>query len=103
MTSILMIIIFVSVARGYSNKYSVPKGIQSVFEPIILFVRDDIVKPNIGHNYEKYLPYMLTLFFFIFFGNVLGLLPAAANLTGNIAVTMTLSNFYFFNNKFFWK
>ena len=108
MTSLLMILIFITVARGYVNKYSVPKGIQSVFEPIILFVRDDIVKPNIGHNYEKYLPYMLTLFFFIFFGNVLGLLPAAANLTGNIAVTMTLAIFTFLitnfsGNKHYWK
>ncbi|MBV20334.1 MAG: ATP synthase F0 subunit A [Cytophagia bacterium] len=108
MTSLLMVLIFISVARGYSVKNSVPKGIQSVFEPLILFVRDDIVKPNIGHNYEKYLPYMLTLFFFIFFGNVLGLLPAAANLTGNIAVTMTLAIFTFLitnfsGNKNYWK
>ena len=108
MTSIIMILIFTAVARGYSKKHSVPKGIQSVFEPVILFVRDDIVKPNIGHNYEKYLPYMLTLFFFIFFGNVLGLLPAAANLTGNIAVTMTLAIFTFLitnfsGNKHYWK
>ena len=108
MTSLLMLLIFISVARGYSSKHSVPKGIQSVFEPLIIFVRDDIVKPNIGHNYEKYLPYMLTLFFFIFFGNVLGLLPAAANLTGNIAVTMTLAVFTFLitnfsGNKHYWK
>ena len=108
MTSIIMILIFTTVARGYSKKHSVPKGIQSVFEPVILFVRDDILKPNIGHNYEKYLPYMLTLFFFIFFGNVLGLLPAAANLTGNIAVTMTLAIFTFLitnfsGNKHYWK
>ena len=52
MTSIIMILIFTTVARGYSKKHSVPKGIQSVFEPVILFVRDDIVKPKIGHNYE---------------------------------------------------
>jgi F-type H+-transporting ATPase subunit a len=51
---------------------------------MILFVRDEIVKPNIGPKYEKFLPYILTLFFFILFGNLLGLLPGAANLTGNI-------------------
>ncbi len=64
-----------------------PRGIQSIFEPVIIYVRDEIVKPNIGPKYEKFLPYMLTLFFFIWFGNLLGLLPGAANLTGNIAVT----------------
>ncbi len=108
MTSLIMILIFISVANGYSKRNSAPKGIQSIFEPIILFVRDDIVKPNIGPHYEKYLPYMLTLFFFIFFGNVLGLMPAAANLTGNIAVTMTLAIFTFLitnfsGNKHYWK
>jgi F-type H+-transporting ATPase subunit a len=52
---------------------SAPKGIQSFFEPIIVFVRDEVVKPNIGHHYEKFFPYILTLFFFILFGNLLGL------------------------------
>ena len=87
----LIVFIFLNVARAYGSKISAPSGLQSFFEPIILFVRDNIVKPNIGKHYEKYLPYMLTLFFFIFFGNILGLLPAAANLTGNIAVTMILA------------
>lgn len=88
----VMILIFMSVARGYKkNVKRAPKGIQSFFEPIIIYVRDEIVKPNIGPKYEKFLPYLLTLFFFIWFGNLLGLLPAAANLTGNIAVTMTLA------------
>ncbi len=88
----IMLLVFLAVARRYKkNPQEAPKGIQSLFEPIIVFVRDDIVKPNIGHGYEKYLPYMLTLFFFIWFGNLLGLLPGAANLTGNIAVTMVLA------------
>lgn len=88
----LLLLVFVAVARGYEkNKGKAPTGIQSFFEPIIVFVRDEIVKPNIGHHYEKFLPYMLTLFFFILFGNLLGLLPGAANLTGNIAVTVTLA------------
>lgn len=88
----LLLLVFTSVARGYEkNKKSSPTGIQSFFEPLILFVRDEIVKPNIGHRYERYLPYLLTLFFFILFGNLLGLLPGAGNLTGNIAVTMTLA------------
>jgi F-type H+-transporting ATPase subunit a len=88
----LLLFIFLSVARGYKkNAGKAPRGIQSLFEPIILFVRDEIVKPNIGPKYERYLPYMLTLFFFIWFGNILGLFPSAANLTGNIAVTAMLA------------
>ena len=108
LTATLMILVFLSVAKGYSKKNSAPKGIQALFEPVIIFVRDDIVKPNIGKNHEKYLPYMLTLFFFIFFGNVLGLMPGAANLTGNIAVTLSLALFTFLitnfsGNKHYWK
>ena len=104
----LLLFIFLAVAKGYEkNKGKAPSGLQSFFEPIIVFVRDEIVKPNIGHHYEKFLPYMLTLFFFILFGNLLGLLPGAGNLTGNIAVTVTLAALTFiitnFNgNKAYW-
>lgn len=92
LNSTILILVFLAVARGYKkNEGRAPRGIQSFFEPIIIFVRDEIVKPNIGPKYEKYLPFLLTIFFFIWFGNLLGLLPAAANLTGNIAVTMTLA------------
>lgn len=97
----VMLIIFLSVSRSYrKNKGRAPKGIQSFMEPVILFVRDEIVRPNIGPKYERYLPYMLTLFFFILFGNILGLLPGAANLTGNIAVTLTLAVFTFLLTNF---
>ncbi|MFY0650487.1 MAG: F0F1 ATP synthase subunit A [Cyclobacteriaceae bacterium] len=90
--AVILLLVFLSVARGYKkNVGKAPSGIQSFFEPIIVYVRDDMVKPNIGPKYEKYLPYLLTLFFFIWFGNLLGLLPAAANLTGNIAITMTMA------------
>jgi F-type H+-transporting ATPase subunit a len=104
----LLLIVFFSVANAYKkNVGKAPKGIQSFFEPIIVFVRDEIVKPNIGHHYEKYLPYLLTLFFFILFGNFLGLLPGAGNMTGNIAVTLTLAVFTFIltnvsGNKAYW-
>lgn len=104
----LLVLVFAAVAKGYQkNRGKAPKGIQSFMEPIIIFVRDEIVKPNIGHHYEKYLPYMLTLFFFILFGNLLGLLPGAANLTGNIAVTLTLAVITFIitnvkGNKDYW-
>lgn len=104
----LLIILFMSAAKSAKrNAGKAPKGIQSFFEPIIVFVRDEIVKPNIGHHYEKYLPYLLTLFFFILLGNLLGLLPGAGNLTGNIAVTLTLAVFTFIltnvnGNKAYW-
>lgn len=106
--ALVLVLVMRAVAKGYkTNKGQAPRGIQSFIEPIIVFVRDEIVKPNIGHHYEKYLPYMLTLFFFILFGNLLGLLPGAANLTGNIAVTLTLATLTFIitnvkGNKGYW-
>ncbi len=108
LTAIIILWIFLSVAKGYrKNKGQAPKGIQSFFEPIIMFVRDDIVKPNIGDKYEKYLPYLLTLFFFVWIGNMLGLTPGAANLTGNIAVTgvlaiLTLILTLFSSKRYYW-
>ncbi len=106
--AIVMLLIFFAVARGFKkNEGKAPSGIQSVFEPVIIYLRDEVIKPNIGHGYQKYLPYLLTLFFFILFGNLLGLLPGAANLTGNIAVTLTLAVFTFIitnvsGNKHYW-
>jgi F-type H+-transporting ATPase subunit a len=105
---LLIVFIFLRVAAGYrKNAGKAPSGIQSFMEPVILFVKDEVVKPNIGPRYERYLPYLLTLFFFILFGNLLGLLPGAANLTGNIAVTMALAVFTFLitsfsGNKAYW-
>ncbi|MEL6560327.1 MAG: F0F1 ATP synthase subunit A [Bacteroidota bacterium] len=107
-TAALMLFIFLAVAKGYKkNAKTGPRGIQSFFEPIIVFVRDEVVKPNIGPKYERFLPYMLTLFFFIWIGNILGLLPGAANLTGNVAVTAVLAIFTFVlvnvnGNKGYW-
>jgi F-type H+-transporting ATPase subunit a len=88
----LLLFILLAVAKSAKQRAGkAPKGIQSFIEPIVVFVRDEIVKPNIGHHYEKYLPYLLTLFFFVLFGNLLGLLPGSGNLTGNIAVTLVLA------------
>ncbi len=110
-SAILIILIFISMARKY-KKRQVPKGMQSLLEPIVLFVRDDIAIPNIGEKkYKKYMPYLLTLFFFIWFSNLLGLVPffpGGANITGNIAVTMVLAVFTmlitnFSGNKGYWK
>ena len=104
----IILIVFLSAAKAYkTNRGKAPRGIQSFMEPVIIFVKDEIVKPNVGPKYERYLPYLLTLFFFIFFGNLLGLLPGAANLTGNIAVTLTLAVITFLitnfsGNKNYW-
>jgi len=89
----LLLLIFFSVARGFKkNQGKAPKGIQSFFEPLIIYVRDDIAIPNIGEaKYMKYLPYLLTLFFFVWINNILGLLPTGANMSGNIAFTLTLA------------
>lgn len=92
--------LFISVARTYAKRQGMaPKGIQSMLETVILFVRDDIAKPSIGEKkYEKYMPFLLTLFFFIFLNNLIGLIPffpGGANVTGNIAVTMVLALFTF--------
>ncbi|MBF9236097.1 F0F1 ATP synthase subunit A [Hymenobacter sp. BT683] len=88
----LMLFVFTAVARGYKKNHGrAPSGLQSFFEPVIIFIRDEIAKKNIGPKYERYMPYLLTAFFFIWFNNLLGLMPGAANLSGNIAVTMVLA------------
>lgn len=96
----LLVTIFLMVARGYRQRgVKSPKGIQALVEPLVIYVRDEIAKPNIGKDYEKYLPYLLTVFFFILFNNILGLIPFfpfGANITGNIAVTAVLALFTFF-------
>jgi len=98
LTVVLMFLIFLSIAKAYKrNPTEAPKGLQSLVEPIILFVRDEIAKPSIGHKYEVFLPFLLTIFFFIWIANVLGLIPfiGGFNVTGNIAVTLVLAMFTF--------
>ncbi|MDX5320718.1 MAG: F0F1 ATP synthase subunit A [Bacteroidota bacterium] len=88
----IMALIFISMANAYKKRPGqAPKGLQSFMEPLVLFVRDEIARPNLGHNYARFMPYLLTMFFFIWINNLLGLLPGAANVTGNIAVTMLLA------------
>lgn len=107
-TALLLVLIMRSVANGYKrNQGKAPSGLQSFMEPIILFVTEEVIKPNAGPKYQRYTPYLLTLFFFILIGNILGLLPGAGNLTGNIAVTVTLAFFTFLitnfsGNKNYW-
>lgn len=91
---ILLVWVMITIAKRYQKGEGVntaPKGMQSLLEPIIIFVRDDIVKPNLGDKWEKYLPYILTLFFFILINNIFGLIPGTANVTGNIAFTLVLA------------
>jgi F-type H+-transporting ATPase subunit a len=112
--AIIGLLIFLSLARSYKKTgISHPKGIQSFLEPVILFIRDDIAIPNIGlHKYEKYMPYLLTAFFFILINNLMGLIPFpppfGANVTGNIAITFLLALCTFLitqfsGNKSYWK
>ncbi len=108
----LLIWIFMSIAKSYKRrKGQAPKGLQSLIEPLILFIRDDVAKSSIGEKrYERYLPYLLTLFFFIFLSNLMGIIPffpGGANVTGNIGVTGVMAAFTFVittvsGNKHYW-
>jgi F-type H+-transporting ATPase subunit a len=94
---VLLMLIFTTVSRSFQqNKGRKPSGIQRFMEPLIVFIRDEVARPNLGPAYAKFLPYLLTLFFFILINNLLGLLPGSANLTGNIAVTVVLAVITFF-------
>jgi F-type H+-transporting ATPase subunit a len=102
-----------SVARSARrNTGKAPSGLQNLVEPVILFIRDEVAKPAIGEKKsEKFMPFLLSLFFFILINNFIGLVPIppfGANVTGNIAVTMVLALFTFFittfnGNKHYWK
>lgn len=112
--AIIGLVLFLSLSRSYKKSgISHPKGIQSFLEPIILFIRDDVAIPNIGvHKYEKFMPYLLSVFFFILINNLMGLIPFpppfGANVTGNIAVTFVLAICTFIitqfsGNKTYWR
>ncbi len=94
---ILALTILVLLMTGIAKKYrtgqgvtSSPKGWQNAIEPVITFIRDDVAKPNLGHKWLKYLPYLLTVFFFILINSLFGLIPGFANVTGNTAFTAVL-------------
>jgi F-type H+-transporting ATPase subunit a len=108
----VLLFIFFSAARSYrKSEDNVPSGIGSFVEPLVVFVRDEIAKPMIGeHKYKRYMPYLLTIFFFIWINNIFGLIPIlnGANLSGNIAFTMVLAIFTFIittfsGNKNYWQ
>jgi F-type H+-transporting ATPase subunit a len=112
-TMILMLWVFLSVAKAYTkNPGKAPKGLQSFVEPLIMFVRDDVAKPSIGEKrYERFMPFLLTVFFFVLFSNYMGLIPffpGGVNLTGSISVAMVLAGFtliitFFVANKHYWQ
>ncbi|GAB4448288.1 MAG: F0F1 ATP synthase subunit A [Bacteroidia bacterium] len=111
LSAILLALIFTSVAKAYRNTgvNSAPKGLQSILEPVILFIRDEIARENIPlSKADKYVPFLLTLFFLILINNLLGLIPVSANVTGNIAFTFTLAFIVLIvvhlrANKYYWK
>lgn len=89
---IILLLVFTKVARSYKKNGGIPSGLTGWMEPLVLFVRDDIALPNIGEKkYKKFTPLLLTIFFFIWVLNLLGLIPGGANVTGNIAVTLVLA------------
>ena len=92
LVSILMLFLFISLAKSFKQNKGISKGMGRFFEPIILYIRDEIAIPNIGEKkYKNYMSFLLTVFFFIWFLNMLGLTPLGVNVTGNIAVTFSLA------------
>ncbi|MFO7673719.1 MAG: F0F1 ATP synthase subunit A [Lutibacter sp.] len=108
LVALFMLFIFSRMANSY-KKNPMPKGFGRLLEPLILFIRNDIAIPNIGEkHYRKYMSYLLTVFFFIWIINLLGLTPLGVNVTNNIAVTLALALLTYFittfsGNKNYWK
>ena len=106
---VFLLTLFGAAGKSAKKNPGAPRGILAFLEPIIVFIREDIIIPNVGEKkYKTYIPYLITIFFFIFFNNLLGLIPGGANVTGNIAVTLVLSVFTllvtnFSANKAYWK
>jgi F-type H+-transporting ATPase subunit a len=109
LVGLLMLFMFSRMAKSYKTNNLLPKGFGRVLEPLVLFIRDDIAIPNIGEkHYKKYMSYLLTVFFFVWIINLLGLTPLGVNVTNNIAVTFALALITyllttFTANKNYWK
>ena len=107
--SIIMFFLFRNLANSYKKNRMMAKGIGRFFEPIVLYIRDEIAIPNIGEkHYKRYMSFLLTLFFFIWICNMVGLTPLGINVTGNIAVTFCLALLTFIittvsGTKYYWK
>ena len=105
----IMFFMFSSMAKSYKKNNGMPKGTGRLLEPIVLYVRDEIARPNIGEkHYKKYMSYLLTVFFFVWIVNLFGLTPIGMNVTNNIAITLCLALMTylittFSGNKNYWK
>lgn len=107
----LFIILMISIANKYKKGIGIttaPRGVQNLMEPVIIFIREEVAKVNLGHRWQRYMPYLLTLFFFILVNTLFGLIPGVANVTGNIAFTVILGIIaliviLFSTNGHFWK
>jgi F-type H+-transporting ATPase subunit a len=107
--SFLLIFFLLKVSkRTVRSPMSAPRGVQNLIEPVVVFIRDDVAKPFAGKKYNRYMPFLLTIFSFILIANLIGLIvPLGINITGNIAVTMVLATFTFLvttfsGNKNYW-
>lgn len=90
--SLLMFLLFTGLAKSYSKNKGIASGPGRIFEPIVLYIRDEIAIPNIGEkHYKKYMSYLLTIFFFVLFLNIFGLMPFGINVTGNLTITFALA------------
>jgi F-type H+-transporting ATPase subunit a len=90
--SLLMFLLFTGLARSYSKNGGIASGAGRMFEPLVLFIRDEIAIPNIGEkHYKRYMSYLLTVFFFVLFLNIFGLMPFGINVTGNLTITFALA------------
>ena len=106
----LMVWMFISVAKQYKkNPGQAPKGLANALEPLVIFIRDEIAKPSIGAKADRFMPFLLTVFFFIFFCNLLGLIPfiGGFNVTGTMGITIVLATLVFLltnlnGNKHYW-
>ncbi|MFL5739340.1 MAG: F0F1 ATP synthase subunit A [Flavisolibacter sp.] len=90
---VLLVWLLLSAARKYAKGQGIltaPRGLQNLLEPVVIFIRDEVGRPNLGPRYKKYMPYLLTVFFFILINNLVALIPGTANVTGNIAFTLVL-------------
>lgn len=106
---VILLVLMTNVAKKYKKNgaMTAPSGFQNALEPVITFIRDEVAKPNLGNQYMRFMPLLLTIFFFIWINNLLGLLPGGANFTGNIAVTACLAVITFavmmaVSNKHYW-
>lgn len=110
LATVLLFLGFTALAKTYkASPNNLPKGIARALEPLVIYVRDEMARPNIGEKkYKKYMPYLLSVFFLIFLLNLLGLTPLGLNVTGNISVTVCLALFTFLyvnlsGNADYWK